>query len=133
MPLSTYFGVAGALLVLTGITVYVALDINFGAGNLVIAILIAATKATLVALFFMHLRYDNKLYMTIFVGGVLFLSLFIIFTMFDTMNRGDIYTEVQKEIRPAEIYLRDSTATDSSHVSGIITDSTAAPTGQHGE
>ncbi len=38
----------------------------------------------------MHLRYDNKLFGTILVLSILFLALFIGFTMIDTMFRGEI-------------------------------------------
>ena len=89
LPLRIYLGVAGALLLLTAITIMVARE-DFGSWNLVVALLIAATKATLVALFFMHLKYDNRIYSIIFVGAILFLGIFITFTMFDTLNRGEI-------------------------------------------
>lgn len=89
LPLRIYLGVAGALLALTAITVFVA-QTDFGSWNLVVALLIAATKAILVALFFMHLKYDNRIYSVIFVGAILFLGIFITFTMFDTLNRGGI-------------------------------------------
>ena len=89
LPLRIYLGVAGALLVLTAITVFAA-QTDFGSWNLVVALLIAAAKAILVALFFMHLKYDNKIYSVIFVGAILFLGIFITFTMFDTLNRGGI-------------------------------------------
>jgi len=59
LPLSTYFAVWGALVVLTVITV-AASRFDFGAANTVIAMFIATVKATLVALFFMHL-YHNML------------------------------------------------------------------------
>ncbi len=89
LPLRIYLGVAGALLVLTAITVFAA-QTDFGSWNLVVALLIAAAKAILVALFFMHLKYDNRIYSVIFVGAILFLGIFITFTMFDTLNRGGI-------------------------------------------
>ncbi|MCH7947046.1 MAG: cytochrome C oxidase subunit IV family protein [candidate division Zixibacteria bacterium] len=89
LPLRIYLGVAGALLVLTAITIFAA-QADFGSWNLVVALLIAAVKSTLVALFFMHLKYDNRIYSVIFVGAILFLGIFITFTMFDTLNRGGI-------------------------------------------
>jgi caa(3)-type oxidase subunit IV len=81
--------VAGALLFLT-VTTVAAAQINFGGWNLVIAMAIAACKALLVAAFFMHLKYDNKVYSVVFGGSFLFLSVFIVLTMFDTLNRGQI-------------------------------------------
>ena len=65
IPLRTYFSIAAALLILTGITVWVS-TINFGPWNLIIAMTVAALKGTLVVLIFMHLRYDNKLYAVVF-------------------------------------------------------------------
>lgn len=61
-PTKTYVYVGIALLILTIITV-LASYINFGSLfiNIVIALIIATIKATLVLLFFMHLKYENKL------------------------------------------------------------------------
>ena len=87
LPLRLYLTVAGTLLFLTAITISAA-QINFGSWNLPIAMAIAAIKALLVAAFFMHLKYDNKIYSVIFGGSLLFLFVFIVFTMFDTLNRG---------------------------------------------
>ncbi|MFH0883289.1 MAG: cytochrome C oxidase subunit IV family protein [bacterium] len=67
-PVSTYLKVAAALIVLTIITVTVS-RINFGSWNLVVAMLIAITKAVFVALFFMHLLHDSKLYGSFFFCG----------------------------------------------------------------
>jgi len=89
LPLKTYLAVAGALFVLTVITVIVA-QYHFGELNLLIAMLIAAIKSTLVALYFMHLKYDNKLYVTLFVMSLVFLGIFISLTMLDTLFRGEI-------------------------------------------
>lgn len=89
LPLKLYINVGLALFALTVITVAVA-QVHLGPFNMVVAMVIAGTKAMLVALFFMHLKYDNKLFLSIFVSGILFLVLFIVFTMFDTERRGDI-------------------------------------------
>lgn len=88
-PLRVYLTVAAALLVLTAITVKISL-INLGGWNLVVAIGIATIKASLVALFFMHLLYDKKIYMIVFGVGILFLAIFIALTMFDTLERGAV-------------------------------------------
>jgi cytochrome c oxidase subunit 4 len=84
----TYAAVLGALLVLTIVTVQ-ASYLDFGSMNTVVALLIATAKASLVALFFMHLRHD-KFNAIIFVGGLLFLAIFIIWTMFDLATRETI-------------------------------------------
>ena len=98
LPLKLYLGIGGALAALTVVTVAVA-QIPLGPFNLVVALSIAVVKATLVALFFMHLWYDNKLYALTIVTAVVFLGIFIIFTMFDTLQRADIYPEVAKPIK----------------------------------
>jgi cytochrome c oxidase subunit IV len=74
----------GTLLMLTLLTV-AATKIDFGANiNLAIAMVIAVTKATLVILFFMHLRYDRLFHSVVFVSGILAASLFVGFTLMDT-------------------------------------------------
>jgi cytochrome c oxidase subunit IV len=83
-----YAGVLAALLALTVITVTAA-GIDFGPYNTVIALVIATIKASLVALFFMHLRHD-KFDAVVFLGGVLFLAIFLIFTLFDINSRSAI-------------------------------------------
>lgn len=105
LPLKTYLSVGGALLILTVITVMVA-QYQLGEWNLIVAMAIAATKATLVLLFFMHLKYDNKMYAFIFLIAVVFLAIFITFTMLDTMTRdeygrGSIDRQVQYKSAPA--------------------------------
>jgi cytochrome c oxidase subunit 4 len=77
-------GTGGTLLVLTLVTV-LATRINFGANiNLAIAMAIAVLKATLVILFFMHLKYDKLFHSVVFVSAILAASLFVGFTLMDT-------------------------------------------------
>ncbi len=87
LPLSTYLKTWGALLVLTAVTVG-ASYVDFGAANLWIALLIASAKAATVALVFMHLYWDHKFHAVIFGVSLVFLAIFIIFTLFDTQSRG---------------------------------------------
>ena len=98
IPLKTYLMVGATLFVPTGATVAISF-VHFGAFNLVIAMLIASVKAILVALFFMHLLYDNKLFMAIFSIALIFVSVFIILTMFDTLERGSVDTVKSKPIK----------------------------------
>jgi cytochrome c oxidase subunit 4 len=81
-----YAGVLGALLVLTAITVG-ASYIDFGSANIVIAVLIASVKASLVALFFMHLRWDKGVNAIIMLVGFFFLGLLLVFCLLDIDNR----------------------------------------------
>src|SRR5262245_11190335 len=73
-----------ALLILTAITVG-ASYIHFGSGsaNVVIALTIATIKATLVALFFMHLLTDKPVNAIIAGAGFLFLGVFLGFCLID--------------------------------------------------
>ena len=104
LPLKIYFSVAAALFVLTGITVGVSF-IHLGGWNAVAAVGIASIKAMLVALFFMHLWYDRKIFLIIFITSIVFLGLFLSLTMFDVISRGDIYPGYEQPInKEAKIY-----------------------------
>jgi len=77
-------GTGGTLLVLTLVTV-LATKVDFGANiNLGIAMFIAVVKATLVILFFMHLKYDKLFHTVIFLSAILAAALFVGFTLMDT-------------------------------------------------
>ena len=82
-----YYGIFGALMVLTGLTIAVAF-VHLGALNFPVAMAIAITKATLVILFFMHVKYSSKL--TKMVVGMAFFFLLTMFalTMTDYLSRG---------------------------------------------
>lgn len=74
-----------ALLVLTYLT-YMLSGVPLGAANIWVAIGIASVKATLVAMFFMHLRWDRPFNAIILVSSVLFVGLFISLAMMDTQQ-----------------------------------------------
>jgi cytochrome c oxidase subunit 4 len=83
-PIKVLVATGGTLLVLTLVTV-LATKVDFGANiNLAIAMLIAVVKATLVILFFMHLRYDRLFHSVVFVAALLAASLFVGFTLMDS-------------------------------------------------
>lgn len=86
IPLKTFVNVLIALLFLTVITVAVA-QIDFGAFNAFVAMLIASIKAGLVLAYFMHLKYDDKLYLLIFFLGVFFLIVMFFFSQLDIVTR----------------------------------------------
>ncbi len=106
IPLRIYFRVFIALIILTGVTIGVSF-IDLGGFNMVTALIIAGAKASLVAMFFMHLLYDRKMNLAIFLTAILFLVIFIVFTMFDTMNRDDIYRIKSGEINPQGIIYKN--------------------------
>ena len=82
----TYIIVCISLLILTALTWGVSY-VNLGMGNVAVALLIASVKAALVALFFMHLRYENRLVWAFAILPLFFLALIIFGTLSDTMFR----------------------------------------------
>lgn len=133
ISLTSYLGVAAALLVLTVITVLVA-QVHLGDWNIVVALLIASLKASLVAFIFMHLYYDNKLYFLVFVVSVAFLALLIGLSMADTERRGDLYPELDKPIRQeAIIYTAPADSMSGSHAAPAAGDTTGVPTDTLGD
>jgi cytochrome c oxidase subunit IV len=86
-PLKMYFAVFFALLVGTGLTVYAA-TLDLGRYNAVVALGIATIKATLVALFFMHVWHaSEKLTKLVVVAALFFLLLLLGLTMSDYATR----------------------------------------------
>lgn len=98
-PTWLYIAVWGALMILTALTVG-ASRIDLGDLNLPIALGIATLKATLVALFFMHLFFDDKFNLVVLVAGVIFVAIFCTLTVSDMVFRGAIYQREQREIAP---------------------------------
>ena len=86
VPFKIYLSVLISLLVLTVITVGMA-QINFGAFNAFFAMLIATIKAGLVLLYFMHLKYDDKIYGLIFGTAVFFVVILFFFSKLDIITR----------------------------------------------
>jgi cytochrome c oxidase subunit 4 len=93
-------GVFLALIALTLLTVGVS-NIHLGKANLVVAIVIASMKASLVLLFFMHLRYDNRFHGMIVIVSVLFIGVFFAYTLNDTDRRGEVDLSQGVKINPA--------------------------------
>jgi len=84
VPLRLLIGVGVALAVLTVITVTItSLDFGYQV-NLLVALTIATIKGAMVALFFMHLRWDRPFNAIVFVVSLVLLSLFLSFAMMDT-------------------------------------------------
>jgi len=90
-----------ALLILTGVTVG-ASYINFGSStvNVIVAMLIATLKASLVALVFMHLRHDKPLNSIIFVSSLIFLGILLGFCMIDVDSRERVYPTGLRQVDP---------------------------------
>jgi cytochrome c oxidase subunit IV len=88
-----------ALLALT-ITTVGQSYFDFGRMSIVIVILIASMKASLVVSFFMHLKYDNRFNALIFISSLLFIGVFFAYTMNDTDKRGDLDSEQNVRVLP---------------------------------
>lgn len=87
-PFSTYLTVFISLLVLTAVTVGAAF-LDFGAFDFVVAMLIASVKAMLVALFFMHLKYENPFTWLYAVVPIVFLFFLVGGVFLDNPTRND--------------------------------------------
>ena len=83
VPLPTLFSVLGVLLALTVLTVG-ASYFDFGRFGVWIALFIAAVKASLVVLVFMHLKYDRPCNAIVFIASFALLALFIAIALTDT-------------------------------------------------
>jgi len=91
--------VFAALALLTGLTV-AASQVDMGAANLYVALLLAATKAALVLLYFMHLRYDRPFNLAVFAICLAFVVLFISLVLTDTQaNRPSLLSEEAKSMQ----------------------------------
>lgn len=84
-----YVGVFFALLVLTAATVIVA-NFDLGWANDVVALTIAVTKALLVLIFFMHLRYSTRLTVLTALAGFFWLGILLVLTLNDYFTRGSV-------------------------------------------
>ncbi|MEX0776888.1 MAG: cytochrome C oxidase subunit IV family protein [Phycisphaeraceae bacterium] len=82
-----YFLVFAALMVLLVLTVSVAY-LHLGALALTITLLIAATKAAIVMLFFMHVKYSSPISRIFALAGVVWLGIMLALTFSDFQTRG---------------------------------------------
>jgi cytochrome c oxidase subunit 4 len=87
VPVRIYVAVFTALMLLTGVTIAVAF-VDLGSGSLVVALAIACVKATLVVLYFMHVRWGDRLVWVLLPGAVLWLVILISITLSDYLSRG---------------------------------------------
>ena len=86
-----YVAVFVALIALTGGTVFAA-TIDLGRWNTPVALFIAVTKAVLVVLFFMHVKYSSRLVALAVGGGILWLLMLIAGVAADYLTRGWVGT-----------------------------------------
>ena len=86
IPKSTYYKIFAVLMLLLIATIGVAY-IDLGPWNIVAAMSIAVTKAVLVILFFMHVKYNTKLTWVFVTAGFFWFGIMIAFTMADYLAR----------------------------------------------
>ncbi len=89
LPQKTYYLVFAALLLLTLVTVEVAF-FDMGLLNFPMALAISTCKATIVILYFMHLRYSSRLTWLVAGAGVFWLFILIALTMSDYLTRASL-------------------------------------------
>ena len=82
----TYLIIGGCLLVLTAATTAISY-VELGVFNAVVALAIAVMKATLVILFFMHVKYSSKLTKLTVASGIFTFLVLITMTMTDYISR----------------------------------------------
>jgi cytochrome c oxidase subunit IV len=86
IPTKFYVLIWAMLIALTLTTVYAA-TVELGVFNIVVALVIATIKGSLVVLFFMHLRYSTKLTMVTLVASLFWLFILFSLTMTDYISR----------------------------------------------
>lgn len=104
-PVRLYWVVFGALLVFTGLT-YAVSFADLGPAALPVAMLVACIKASLVCVFFMHLKYDERFNVLVFLSSFFFMGVFFAFTMMDVTTRALVNpiegNGVYDEMNPAD-------------------------------
>lgn len=88
VPVKTYLFVFFALLLLLALTIAAA-RIEHGVLNLVVGLFIAAAKAALILMFFMHLRYNTAVIRMAAISGLLWLAILLTLAMSDYVSRCD--------------------------------------------
>ena len=86
LPVRTYLVIFAILMVLLVLTVAVAF-VHLGPFNIVVAMTVAIVKATLVVLFFMHVKYSSRLTQVFVVAAFLWLGIMFVFTFADYATR----------------------------------------------
>jgi cytochrome c oxidase subunit 4 len=113
VPIKFLTAICCLLLFLTAVTVWVSrydfTQINIAEMGIIMALFVATVKATIVGLYFMHLRWDRPFIGFVFVGSMLFVVLFIGVALTDSMEyqpqiiKGDtpVVTEAMEKLKDA--------------------------------
>ena len=86
VPKRVYYVIFATLMVLTAVTVGVAY-IDLGAMNAVVALAIACFKATIVVLYFMHVKYSTRLVKLTVIAGLYWMGILFALTFGDYLTR----------------------------------------------
>lgn len=102
LPIPLLLAVFAALVGLTILTVSQA-SIDMGSYDVVIVMVIATIKASLVMAFFMHMAYDKPFNVICFLGSFVFVGLFVIFTLSDSRGTSDSFTPKVDDVVPVVV------------------------------
>lgn len=86
LPKRVYYTIFAILLFCTYLTVQIAF-FDLGRLNVVAALAIAAFKATIVILFFMHVKYSTRLTWAVILGSIFWFGILVTLTMADYLTR----------------------------------------------
>jgi cytochrome c oxidase subunit 4 len=86
IPPRVYYTIFAILMICTGLTVWIAF-LDLGPFNAIAALGIAAVKATLVVLFFMHVKYSTRLTWAVVLGSVFWFGILLTLTLSDYLTR----------------------------------------------
>lgn len=89
LPLRMYLITFGVLVALLGAALGAAY-LPLGRLHLAVTLLIAAVKAVLIMMIFMHLRYSNRLTWAFATGAFVWLGIMVTLTMSDYLSRGEL-------------------------------------------
>lgn len=81
-----YVGIAAILAVITGVEVWIVYQSYLADIMLPLLLVLSIGKFALVVMYFMHLKFDSKLFSILFVGGLL-LTLGVLTALFALFNR----------------------------------------------
>ena len=86
LPKRAYYTIFGILMLCTYLTVQIAF-FDLGPLNTIAALVIAVFKATIVVLFFMHVKYSTRLTWLVVTGSIFWLGILLALTMSDYLTR----------------------------------------------
>lgn len=94
-PTSLYLTILGALIFLTAVTVWISFK-DLGWANDIVALGIAFSKATLVVLFFMHVKYSNRIIKLVLVSAIAWMFVMLALTYTDYGFRNEVQPKLKR-------------------------------------